>query len=82
MRIFLTVVDDGLLFPVLEPEVSGNPAVMLIDPAITLFPAIEFAAGYPEPVDESSCRELGPTSPVMDKVDDLVPGIMGNPGTV
>ena len=82
MGVFFTVVDDGLLLPVLEPEVSGNPAVMLIDPTITRFPAIEFAAGYSEPSDEPSCGEFGPTSPVMDKVDDLISGIMGNPDTV
>jgi len=38
---------DGLLLPVLQPEVPGNPTVVLVDLAIAGLPVIELLAAIP-----------------------------------
>ena len=43
-RIFQVKRNDRLLLPLLQPKVPGNPAVMLIDFAVALSPAINLLA--------------------------------------
>jgi len=35
---------DRLPLPILQPKVPGNPAIMLVDPAVPLAPAVKLAA--------------------------------------
>jgi hypothetical protein len=80
-RIFVVELDDGLLFPVYEPPVAGNPAIMLVDLAIALPPVIELALAQADPLNELLGRDLRPIRPIANVVDDLVTGVVGNPGS-
>jgi hypothetical protein len=73
--------DDGLLFPVFEPPVAGNPAIMFVDLAVTLPPVVELALADAQPLDELLGRDLRPIRPVASVIDDLVTGVVGNPGS-
>ena len=37
--------DNLFLLPILEPEVTWDPAVVLVDLAVTTFPVVELAEG-------------------------------------
>jgi hypothetical protein len=39
-------IDDGLLLPVLQPKVSRNPTVVLVDAAVAFSPIVELAAAH------------------------------------
>src|SRR5258707_3237739 len=71
--------DDGLLLPLLQPEVAGNPAVVLVHLAIAVPPVVELAGGDIEPPDEPPGADLGLLRPAPDEIHDLVPCIMRNP---
>src|SRR4029077_18379519 len=51
-RILQVERNDRLLLPLLQPKVPENPAVMLIDLAVPLAPAVELAGRDVEPPDE------------------------------
>ena len=51
--------DDGLLLPLRQPEISGNPTVVLVDSAIALPPRVELAGRDAKPPDETPGTELG-----------------------
>jgi hypothetical protein len=82
MWVLVAIVDNGLLLPVFQPEVPGDLAIVFIEPPVALFPAVKLAAGYPEPTDKPGCRQLSPKSPVMDEIDNRIPGIVGDPDTI
>jgi hypothetical protein len=44
--------DDGLLLPILQPKIPGNPAVVLVQLSIAFPPVVELAGGDVEPRDE------------------------------
>ncbi len=44
--------NDRLFLSILQPKVPGNPAVMLVDLAVPLAPAVELAGRDAEPPDE------------------------------
>src|SRR5580704_9578257 len=71
--------DDLLLLPLLQPKIPGNPAVVLVHPAIALPPVVELAGRNAEPIDEPSSADLGAIRPAPDEVDNLVPRIVRNP---
>src|SRR6266700_3786145 len=71
--------NDRLLFPILQPRVPGNPAVVLIDLAIPLAPVVELAGRDVEPSDEPPGADLGLLRPAPDEIHDLVPRIVWNP---
>ncbi len=71
--------DDGLFLPLLQPEIPGNPAVVLVRLAIALPPAVELAGGDVEPLDEAPGADLGLLRPAPDKINNLVPRIVRNP---
>ncbi len=79
--VFVVELDDGLLFPVFEPPVAGNPAVMFVDLAVTLSPVIELAQAKAQPLDEPLGRNLRSFRPIANVVDDLIASVMGNPGS-
>src|SRR5262249_37935163 len=71
--------NDRLLLPILQPKVSGNPAVVLVDLAVPLVPAVKLAARDAEPPDKPPGADLGLIRPAPDEVHDVVPRIMRNP---
>src|ERR1019366_5146630 len=72
--------NDRLLFPILQPKVPGNPAVVLIDLAVPLAPAVELTGRDVEPPDEPPGADLGLLRPAPDEIHDVVPRIVRNPG--
>ena len=52
--------DDRLLFPVFEPPVAGNPAVVLIDFAVTFSPVVELALTDADPLNDLLGRDFRP----------------------
>src|SRR5690242_5465590 len=71
--------DDGLLLPFLQPEIAGNPAVVLVHLAVALPPVVELAGGDVEPPDEPPGADLGSLRPTPDEIHDLVPRVVRNP---
>jgi len=51
-------VDDRLLLPRLQPEITRNPTVVLIDATVALSPVVELAGAQAQPMDESSDADL------------------------
>ena len=50
---------DGLLLPILQPEIAGNPAVVLVHLPIAFPPVVELAGGDVEPPNEPPGADLG-----------------------
>ena len=73
--------NDRLLFPVFEPPVAWDPAVVLVDLAITLSPIVELAQTDADPLDELLGRDLRLVRPIPNIVDNLIASIVGNPGS-
>ena len=48
-RILQMETDDGFLLPRLQPEIPGNPTVVLIDSPVALPPVVELAGGHAQP---------------------------------
>src|SRR6266702_3911499 len=71
--------DDGLLLPLLQPEIAGNPAVVLVHFSVAFPPVVELAGGDVEPHDKPPGADLGLLRPAPDEVNDLIPCIVRNP---
>src|SRR5438270_5887246 len=71
--------DDGLLLPILQPEIAGNPAVVLVHLTVAFPPVVELAGSDVEPPDEPPGTDLGLLRPPPDEIHDLVPRIVRNP---
>jgi hypothetical protein len=50
--------DAGLLLPILQPEIAGNPAVVFIDLAVAFPPVVELAGSDIELCDEPPGADL------------------------
>lgn len=72
-------INDGLLFPILQPEISGNPGVVLIELTVAIPPVIELAGRDAEPSDERPDSDPGLLRPSLDEIYDLVPCLLRNP---
>src|SRR5208283_379134 len=79
-RILQMKVYDRLLFPIFQPEISGNPPVVFIYTTVALAPIVELAGGHLKPPDKASGPDLGLPRPAPDEIYDLVPHIMWHPG--
>ena len=73
-------VEDGLLFALLEPEIPGNPTVVLVDAAVASAPGIELAGRDAEALDETPGTDLGLLGPAPNEIDDLVAYVGRRPG--
>src|SRR5262245_25737691 len=73
--------DDGLLLPILQPEVAGNPAVVLIHFAVAFPPVVKLTGGDVEPPNEPPGADLGLLRPAPNEIHDLIPRIVRNPGS-
>jgi hypothetical protein len=51
--------DDGLPFPVFQPEVARDGSVMLVGFAVPVDPSVKLALADREPADESLDRDAG-----------------------
>src|SRR5438128_3437373 len=72
-------IDDRFFLPQLQPEIAGNPTVVLVDATVTLPPVVELAGGHAQPMNESSDAALGLLRPAPDEIHNLVPHVMRYP---
>src|SRR5579872_4287907 len=72
-------VDDGLLLPRLQPEIAGNPTVVLVNTSVALSPVVKLTGSHAQPMDEPSNADLGPFRPAPDEINHLVPDIVRYP---
>src|SRR6476646_9182091 len=78
-RVLQMEADDSLLFPILQPEIPGNPAVVLIRLAVAFPPVVELAGGDVEPPNQPPGADLGLLRPAPDEIHDLIPRIVLDP---
>jgi hypothetical protein len=71
--------DNDMLLPIVYPEISGNPAVVLVRFDVALPPVVKLAGGDVEPLDEPPGADLGFLRPAPDEIHDLVPRVVRNP---
>jgi hypothetical protein len=71
--------DDGLPFPVFQPEIAWNGGIMLVGFAVAINPAVELALADCKPTDEPIDRNAGLIAPGSGKINNGVSRIMGNP---
>src|SRR4029077_15285295 len=71
--------DDRFLLPRLQPEIPGNPTVVLIHSPVALAPVVELAGSNAQPLRESPDADLGLLRPTSDKIHHLIPHIVRHP---
>src|SRR5579864_1294888 len=64
----LVELDDGSLFPRLQPPVAWNQGIVLVGQSIASLPVVELAGRDPQPGDEPGDRDLGSLRPSPDEV--------------
>ena len=74
-------VDDRLAFPVFQPPISRDFAVVFIGLPIPLLPLLELVFGKVEPDQQLLGRQFAPFEPVLDVINNLVSRVMRNPAT-
>src|SRR5215472_10239998 len=65
--------------PLLQPEIAGNPAIVLVHLAVAFSPVVELAACDVEPLNEPSGADLRLLRPAPHEIHDLIPRIVRNP---
>ena len=78
----VVVVEDRQLFPILQPPVARNLPVVLVELAVAAPPLVELAGAQTHPAQKAFGRQPRTIGPMLDVIDDLVPGIVGNPSSV
>src|SRR5215831_10880986 len=63
----------------LQPEIAGNPAIVLVHLAVAFSPVVKLTAGDVEPLNEPSGADLRLLRPAPDEIHDLVPRVVRNP---
>jgi len=81
-RVRIVVVEDGLLFPILEPPIARNLAVVLIDLAVASLPIVKLARTEPQPTQQAFGGQLRTVRPVADVIDDFVASVVRNPAAL
>ena len=81
-RMRIVVVEDSLLLPILEPPITRNLAVVLIDLAIASFPIVKLARTEPQPTQQAFGGQLRTVRPVADVIDDFVASVVRNPAAL
>jgi hypothetical protein len=75
-------VEDGLLLVVFEPVVARDPGIVFVDLAVAVLPGVPLGGGDAEPQEEASDGDASLVAPAIDKIDNLVAGVVGNPEPV
>ena len=74
-------VDDGILFPLLEPVITGNQDVVFVGLAVAIPPLVILGAGEFHPAHQAQRADLGAGRKPLDEIDDIVTGVVGNPAS-
>ncbi|MDB5392294.1 MAG: hypothetical protein JWM11_7940 [Planctomycetaceae bacterium] len=75
-------VENGGLFPVFQPEVSRDFAVVFIGLSVAQLLRMLLARPRVDPTEETEGRDFRPVGPVVDTVDNLIARVVRNPATV
>jgi hypothetical protein len=59
--------------------VAWDPSVVFVDLAEALFPVVKLAGTDADPRQEATDRDFGLVAPAADKIDELIPNIVGDP---
>ena len=79
-RVLLIEVDDGILFPGIEPMIPRNEAVVFVDFSISLSPIVELGPRHPQPANNLQGPQGGALRrPAMNEIDDRVAHIVRGP---
>ncbi len=73
---------DGLLFPIMQPMVARDPAIVLVSFSVTPRPFRKRGGAQPQPSENLSLRELRFFGPAPDIIDDRIANFVGNPFAV
>jgi hypothetical protein len=68
-----------MLFPILEPPVPWNFAVVFVGQTIAMNPSVVLAWSQFGPGQQPRAQKIRPLGPVLHVVDDFVAGVMGDP---
>ena len=74
------VFDNTVLFPLLQPEIPRDHAIMLVHLAIALLPRAVFARGQSGPIAQSIGRQFGSLYPIGDEINNGIPRVVRYPG--
>jgi hypothetical protein len=72
LRMTVVEIDNSLFFPVLEPLVVGDFAVVLVDFAVTVLPVVELARAQTKPSPKPTPWKLRVVGLMLDVVDTRV----------
>ena len=81
-RILVVKVDDRLLFPGLQPEITENVAVVLVLFPVAFLPGGVFTRRDAQPEKKDPGSDAYDCRPFGDEVDHFVTLIMGNPAAL
>src|ERR1700683_1593130 len=71
--------NNHFLLPRLQPEIPGNPTVVLIHSPVTLAPVVELAGPNTQPIGESPDVDLGFLRQTSDDIHHCIPPIVRDP---
>jgi len=71
--------NDCSLFPIFQPEITGNISIMHVFLTITLLPVVEFTAADLNPGCKRAQEDSGSLCPMFQVINHQIPYIMGNP---
>ena len=72
-------VDDGLLLPILQPEIPRDGSIMLVRFTVALDPCVKLASCNRQPGNETMQGDFRLLAPLPDKINNGVADVMGNP---
>jgi hypothetical protein len=75
-------VEDALLLLGLEPVVAWHPGVVFVGLTLAVHSGVPLGDGQAEPEQEAGDGNTGLTGAVVEEINDLVMGIVGNPASV
>ncbi len=75
----IVIVENGLPFPVFEPEIAGDLAIVLVGFSVAILPRMELACAQFQPAQQLFGGQFGAVGPVADVIYNFVASIVGNP---
>jgi hypothetical protein len=80
--VVVVIGQDRLPLPFPQPEVAGDPGIVLVDLAIALSPIVVLAASDADPLDQASRRQLRFVRSISHGINHLVSHVRLRPGAV
>ena len=85
-RMIEVILQDGLLFPLVKPVISRNPAVVFVDSTVVFNPAAKRGRADSDPLLDLSDSDFRFLRPLADVIDHLIANFMAlfalsNPAT-